>query len=157
MNETARTLVARLNLEPHPEGGYYREIYRSASIVQPADDRPARHAATSIYFLLAAGQYSAWHRVRSDEIWHFCEGAPLELFVASPAIDRVSTLTLDRETPVHVVPANWWQAARPGGDHVLTVCTVAPGFEFEDFIMLRNDAAARAVLERLDQSMIELI
>jgi predicted cupin superfamily sugar epimerase len=157
MTTSARALVARLNLEPHPEGGHYREIYRSPATVRPADDRPLRSAATTIYFLLAAGEHSAWHRVRSDEIWHHSEGGPLQMFVASPAIDRVATVTLDREHPVHVVTADWWQAARPSGSYVLTVCTVAPGFEFEDFTMLRNDAAARSSLERLDRSLLDLV
>jgi uncharacterized protein len=157
MTPSARALVARLHLGPHPEGGHYREFYRSQTTVRPADGRPPRSAATTIYFLLAAGEQSAWHRVRSDEIWHHSEGGPLQMFVASPAIDRVESVTLDSEHPVHVVPADWWQAARPIEGHVLSVCTVAPGFEFEDFSMLRNDAAARARLERLDQSLMDLV
>ena len=69
-------LIDRLNLWPHPEGGMHRHIYRSANVVQPADDRNARRSLTTIYFLLAAGQHSRWHRVRSDEVWHFYEGDP---------------------------------------------------------------------------------
>ena len=157
MNRSVQTLVNRLGLEPHAEGGYYREIYRSATMVKPGDDRPIRSAATTIYFLLAAGQHSAWHRVRSDEIWHFYQGDPLQLFVGAPAMDRVETITLDQLRPVYVVPADWWQAARPMGEFTLTGCTVAPGFEFTDFAMLRDEPSARDAIERIDGSMMELI
>ncbi len=153
----ARSLIERLELVPHPEGGYYREIFRSTSRVKPDDERPVRSAATTIYFLLAAEQHSRWHRVRSDEIWHFHEGDPLELFLASPEIDRFQSVVLDRGNPVRVVRAGWWQAARPIGSYSLTACTVAPGFEFADFTLLRDDAAGLAALERLDPSTIALV
>ena len=154
---SAQQLVADLGLEPHPEGGYYREVYRSTAMVRPDDGRPARSAATTIYFLLAAGQYSAWHQVRSDEVWHFYEGAPLQLFMAPASFDRVEMFTLGGDRPVHVVPAGYWQAARPTGHYTLAGCTVAPGFEFEDFTMLRNEASARAALEALGGETISLV
>jgi predicted cupin superfamily sugar epimerase len=157
MNGNARQLIARLGLEPHPEGGYYREIFRSTMIVKPDDERTTRCAATTIYFLLAAGQHGAWHRVRSDEIWHFYDGAPLQLFTVPASIDRIETFTLDRERRVHVVPAGFWQAARTAGEYTLVGCTVAPGFEFADFTMLRGDATAREALQALDPQMIELV
>jgi hypothetical protein len=140
MNERAAALIEQLHLEPHPEGGYFREVYRSARTVQPHDDRPARAAVTTIYFLLAAGQRSRWHRVRSDEIWHFYEGDPLELTVSPPDRGREGRVTLGpfsaASQPVHVVEAGWWQAARPLGAYTLVGCTVAPGFDFEDFSFL---------------------
>jgi predicted cupin superfamily sugar epimerase len=140
MDPRATALIERLGLEPHPEGGYFREIYRSGRTVQADDDRPPRPAVTTIYFLLAAGQQSRWHRVRSDEIWHFYEGDPLELSVAPPAREPVARVTLGPLSgsgqPVHVVQAEWWQAARPLGAYTLVGCTVAPGFDFADFSFL---------------------
>ena len=137
MDPRASTLIEQLRLEPHPEGGYFREVFRSGRTVQPDDERPARAAVTTIYFLLVAGQQSRWHCVRSDEIWHFYEGDPLELSVSPPARERVELLTLgplsDVRRPVHVVPARWWQAARPLGAYTLVGCTVAPGFDYADF------------------------
>jgi hypothetical protein len=139
----AATLIEQLRMERHPEGGYFREIFRSGRNVQPDDERPARAAMTTIYFLLAAGQQSRWHSVRSDEIWHFYEGDPLELSVSPPLRERVDRLTLSplSETgrPVHVVPARWWQSARPLGEYTLVGCTVAPGFDFADFSFLPDD------------------
>ncbi len=142
----ARELIARLQLAPHPEGGHYRQIYRSADRVQPADDRPPRAALTTIYFLLDATQHSRWHRVRSDEVWHFYEGEPLELLVADPAMRRVESVMLgstDETDRVHVVQAGWWQAARPHGAYALVGCTVAPGFEFADFDFLADVESLR--------------
>jgi uncharacterized protein len=83
-HERIRQLIAGLRLVEHPEGGHYAEVYRSASRVQPEDDRSPRPALTSIYFLLPAGAVSRWHRVLSDEVWHFYEGAPLDLWTAPP-------------------------------------------------------------------------
>ena len=160
MDARARTLIERLRLEPHPEGGYFREIHRSAGTVRPEDDWPARAAVTSIYFLLAAGQHSRWHCVRSDEVWHFYEGDPLEVLAGRPSLDWVERLVVSAPAgpgePVHVVPAGWWQAARPLGAYSLVGCTVAPGFEFADFRFLRDDAGALRALERLDPGLAGL-
>src|SRR5689334_6643968 len=93
MNPRAAKLIDQLQLEPHPEGGFYREIWRSPTRVTAAD-RPERSALTTIYFLLAAGSFSAWHRVRSDEVWHWYEGGPLELLLASPDFSTVQRRTL---------------------------------------------------------------
>ena len=84
----AAALIAQLELQPHPEGGYYRELYRSPHRVQPDDGRAARPALTAIYFLLAAGQHSRWHRLRSDEVWQFLEGDPVELFVVDAGLSH---------------------------------------------------------------------
>src|SRR5215510_13188986 len=80
MHKRARDLINELGLQPHPEGGYFREIFRSGQKVQPLDERSERSALTTIYFLLIKGQYGRWHRVASDETWHFYEGDPLELY-----------------------------------------------------------------------------
>jgi predicted cupin superfamily sugar epimerase len=141
----AAALIDRLGLQPHVEGGYYREIYRSASRVRPTDGRPLRAAVTTIYFLLAAGQESRWHRVTSDEIWHFYDGDPLELSVTPPSRQPVERVTISAVSGpgqlVHMVPAGWWQSARPLGAYTLVGCTVAPGFDFADFSFLPDAEA----------------
>lgn len=144
MNPRAAALIDRLGLEPHVEGGYFREVYRSASLVRPDDDRAARAAVTTIYFLLAAGQHSRWHCVRSDEIWHFYDGDPLQLSISPNARDHVEHVTLSGISgpgnPVHVVPAGSWQSARPLGAFAFVGCTVAPGFDYADFRLLPDGA-----------------
>jgi hypothetical protein len=155
-----RELVDRLRLMPHPEGGYYRQVYRSCRLVHPLDDRAPRASLTTIYYLLAAGQHSRWHRVRSDEAWHFYEGDPLALMLLDPELQEMSMVTLGPVgcgSPVHVVPAGWWQAARPTGLFSLVGCTVAPGFEFDDFSLLRDDEACVDVLRVLSPAMAALI
>jgi uncharacterized protein len=141
MHPRAEELIRQLALKPHPEGGFYRETFRSAARVAVAQ-RPERSALTSIYFLLAAGGFSAWHRVTSDEVWHWHEGEPLELLLAAPDFSSVQRHRLgpvgSSIEPVVTVPAHWWQAARPLGNYALCGCTVAPGFEFEDFSFLRD-------------------
>ena len=142
-----------LDLIPHPEGGYYGELYRSASVVQPVDGRGARPALTTIYFLLTADTVSRWHRVQSDEVWHFYEGAPLNLWVASPGIDAVEQRRLGpldgSQRPVSTVPGGWWQAARSTGNHTLVGCTVGPGFDFADFVLAADQpSAAKALATR---------
>ena len=139
------TLIRELSLNPHPEGGWYAEVFRSPQRVTPRDQRPDHAALTTIYFLLVQGQRSGLHRVLSDEAWHFHEGGPLRLVTCDPAFDQVDRITLgtwDATTrPTHVVPAGHWQAAEPLGDYTLVACTVGPGFDFADFSMLRDDAA----------------
>ncbi len=136
----AKALIRSLGLQPHPEGGWYREVFRSPRQVQPADERPVRLALTTIDFLLEAGQFSAWHRVRSDEVWHLLEGELLTLWLMPPALDAVEKIVLSASTlRRHVVPADWWQAAEPGGDFAYVGATVGPGFEFADFSFGRDD------------------
>jgi uncharacterized protein len=129
-------LIGLLALAPHPEGGHYAEIHRSAQSVTRG--AITRSAVTSIYFLLARGQHSRWHVVASDEVWHHYEGAPLELLTFDPASGSAARAVLgpvhaSGARPVHTVPAHWWQAARSLGAFTLAGCTVAPGFEFADF------------------------
>ena len=145
-------LIRDLELAPHPEGGFYREIWRGRLGVEPADGRGARAALTSIYFLLPEGAISRWHRVTSDEIWHHYEGAPLELLVMPPDEIRLERHRLgplgSDQAPVRCVPAGWWQAARSLGAYTLVGCTVGPGFEFSDFELLRDRADAADALCR---------
>lgn len=123
-------LISALALQPHPEGGFYRETFRSPLIVHT--DKGPRAASTAIYFLLPAGSFSRFHRCFGDEVWHFYDGDPLELHVLVGDAHRV--YTLDHSRPQAVVPSGAWQAARCLGErHSLVGCTVAPGFEFADF------------------------
>ena len=136
-------LIATLDLQPHPEGGYYREIFRSALEVAPADGRGPRAALTTIYFLLPPGAHSRWHRVASDEVWHLYEGGPLALLQLDADATSLARIALGRdhargEVPVHVVPAHAWQAAQAGETHALVGCTVGPGFTFDDFDLLAD-------------------
>ena len=130
-----------LGLLPHPEGGHYREVFRSAAAVAHPETGQPRSAVTSIYFLLEMGEFSAFHRVRSDEIWNFHAGGALELHLLSPEgshlVHRLGTNVEAGERPQVVVPANWWQAARPVAtvEWCLCGCQVAPGFDFADFAM----------------------
>lgn len=145
MHTRARALVERLSLQPHPEGGWYREVYRSSIRVDaPAGDRSA---LTTILYLLENDQPSRWHVVEADEAWHFYGGAPLELLAYDPAARslRRRMLATPREDapgtgasgtegePVAVIERGVWQAARALGEFSLVGCTVGPGFEFEDF------------------------
>jgi predicted cupin superfamily sugar epimerase len=133
--KSAREVIARLDLRPHPEGGWFREVHRSPDPV----DTPhgARAAITSIYFLLEAGQVSRWHVVASDEIWHHHHGAPLELLAYQPDSGefrrRVLGSPRDAQEPIGIVPAGVWQAARSQGGFSLMGCDVGPGFDFADF------------------------
>lgn len=130
---TAEEVVRLLGLQPHPEGGFYRETFRA-----PAPDG-SRGASTAIYYLLRERDVSVWHRVvDADEVWHHYAGAPLELRLADGG--EISSLRLGTdlaagERPQAVVPAGVWQAARPLGGWVLVGCTVAPAFEFAGFEM----------------------
>ncbi len=141
MHPEAQALVARLALAPHPEGGFYRETWRSPSrVITPRGERPA---LTVIHYLLPAGGFSAFHRVHSDEVWHHAGGGPLELHVLDVSgaheVHRVGRAGTGATVPHVVVPAGSWQAARPvGGLHVLASCSVAPGFDFADFEMARE-------------------
>jgi uncharacterized protein len=141
MHPRAAELVASLGLAPHPEGGFYREIYRSS--IAP----DGRVALTTIYYLLSDDDRSRWHRVTSDEVWHLYEGGPLELLELSAAGEDLVTHRLARVgdgAPVHTIAASRWQAARLLGDYVLVGCTVAPGFEFADFRLMADDPEVAA-------------
>jgi uncharacterized protein len=128
---SAQDVIRLLDLKPHPEGGHFRESFRDARQVE------GRAASTAIYFLLARGQRSHWHRVDAVEVWHWYAGAPLALEI-SHTPGRVERVTLGcdlnaGERPQAVVPVHAWQAAETLGDWTLVGCTVAPGFEFAGF------------------------
>jgi predicted cupin superfamily sugar epimerase len=130
---TAVDIIRLLGLQPHPEGGHYRETFRDS---RSADAESGRAASTAIYFLLRAGEVSRWHRVDAAEVWHWYAGAPLMLGIAEGAEKReirLGTDLLAGERPQAVVPARAWQQAQSLGAWTLVGCTVAPGFEFAGF------------------------
>lgn len=155
MNRRAAELISALGLEPHPEGGHYAEVFRSRDRVHTP--RGERSALTTIDFLLARGEFSAWHRVVSDEVWHLLEGGPLLLHVIAADLGRVDTVELGAAPRRHVVPAGAWQAAEAGGDFAYVGATVGPGFEFADFSFGRDDGALRAALPKLAPQLTRLL
>ena len=136
-----QALIERYGLQPHPEGGWYRELHRSRQMVVRADGQ-RRSAVTAILFLLEAGAVSRWHRVsHADETWHFAAGDPLELLLLPPGageIQRCRLGPMSAAEPLAVVPAGWWQAAQSLGAWSLVSCCVGPGFDFVDFTLLRD-------------------
>ena len=132
----AREVIALLGLKPHPEGGHYVETFRDAA-------EGGRGASSAIYYLLEAGEVSAWHRVDAAEVWHFYAGAPLALTVSPNGHDatayRLGTSLAAGERPQVAVPAGHWQTAETLGAWTLVGCTVAPGFAFAGFEMAPAD------------------
>ncbi|NCD34351.1 MAG: cupin domain-containing protein [Spartobacteria bacterium] len=135
--------VGELALTPHPEGGYYKEVYRSENAIPatalPPEYNGSRSFSTAIYYLLERDDFSAFHRIRQDEVWHHYAGGNLELHIISPA-GLYSCITLGKKgsaVPVVVIPGGHWFAATPshGSIYALCGCTVAPGFDFADFDM----------------------
>ncbi|MFE8600139.1 cupin domain-containing protein [Archangium violaceum] len=137
-------LVRTLGLAPHPEGGFFRETWRSTVPVETP--RGTRSVGTAMYYLLPRGTFSAWHRVRSDELWHFYDGHALTMYLLDEH-GHLETVTLGRdvtrgERPQVLVPAGVLQAAVPRGDYTLCGCTVGPGFDFADWEMPRREELA---------------
>lgn len=130
---TAPEIISLLDLAPHPEGGWFKETFRD----EPGPDGRAR--STAIFFLLQAGEESAWHRIDAVEVWHFYDGAPLALQLAreggAAVTVRLGTDLEAGEKPQAIVPAGVWQSAASTGDWSLVGCTVAPGFDFSGFEM----------------------
>jgi predicted cupin superfamily sugar epimerase len=128
---TASDIIARLALQPHPEGGHYRETFRDSRC-----DANGRAFSTAIYFLLARGERSHWHRIDAIEVWHYYAGSTLSLQIADHGGRRMVRLGPDlaaAEQPQAIVPSYAWQAAESTGDWTLVGCTVAPGFDFAKF------------------------
>jgi hypothetical protein len=134
---TAAEIIARLELKPHPEGGHYRETFRDSR-----RDVSGRSASTAIYFLLARGERSHWHRIDAAEVWHYYAGSALNLQIADDVGQHSIRLGPDLtagEVPQATVPAQAWQAAESSGDWTLVGCTVAPGFDFAKFELAEPD------------------
>ncbi len=143
-------IIEELGLSPHPEGGYYKENYRSTEMIKQ-DDGQARNAGTGIFFLLPSGVCTSWHRVSSDELWHFYKGDELVLEVIDETGNFRQRLLDDKLSAdcslQELVPANCWQRAYSRGEYSLVGCTVAPGFEFEDFEMIEIEELAEGYPE----------
>jgi uncharacterized protein len=157
----ARALIDALRLVPHPEGGWYREIFRSSAEVLPQDGRPLHAALTTIDFLLQPCEFSAWHRVRSDEVWHLLEGGPLRLTLLAPTLDAIHQVELAAAgtdtAPRAVVPAGWWQAAEAPANFAYVGATVGPGFDFLDFQFARDDPRVSDTIRRLRPDCVRLL
>lgn len=134
---SAQNIITHLNLESHPEGGWFRETWRAAS------GHGGRGSGTAIYYLLKRGERSHWHRIDAVEIWHYYAGAPLKLSLSEDgAVSRNAVLgpeILQGQAPQCIVPAECWQAAESLGDWTLVGCTVSPAFQFEHFEIAPND------------------
>jgi uncharacterized protein len=142
---TAAEVIRMLDLKPHPEGGHYRQTFRDTRTIDGA-----RAASTAIYFVLARGERSHWHKVDAVEAWHYHAGAPLRLEIATDANGPVERITLGAdlaagERPQAIVPAHAWQAAESLGEWTLVGCTVAPGFDFSGFELAAKDWAPGVV------------
>lgn len=152
----AAQLVGALELQPHREGGFYRELFRSGDTIHRAADGAVRRAATVIWFLLEAGGTSRWHRTAGDELWQLVEGGPLVLYRHDREREeivehRLAVLASEPAggptSPLAVVPGGEWQAAHAPGTYALVTCVVAPGFEFADFAFAADHPAeARRLL-----------
>ena len=150
---TSENWINKLNLTPHPEGGYFKEIYRSAEFIK-ADGLPSRYNSdrtfgTSIYFLLEGNQFSTFHKLKSDETWHFYDGCAITIYLINPD-GRLSTVTLGKSLDASTVlqftiPQNTWFAAKPNINNSFSLvgCSVYPGFDFEDFEMGKQSELIR--------------
>lgn len=161
---SAKYWIEKLKLEPHPEGGYFRQTYRSAMTIaheRPSEFAGPRVASTAIYFLLEGQSFSAFHRLRSDEVWHFYAGSPLVVHVIEPD-GKHSSILLGNDSEEGqkfqaIVRAACWFASHLADwkSWVLVGCTVAPGFEYEDFEigkreeLINNYPHHRELIERL--------
>ncbi|WP_299229103.1 cupin domain-containing protein [uncultured Psychroserpens sp.] len=143
---TKEQIIEVLSLKPHPEGGYFKETYRSSGKIKTDSLHPSyssdRNYSTCIYFLLTSENFSAFHKIKQDEIWHFYYGAPIRLHMISPEGDltthSIGTDFSNNETPQLIVPGGYWFAAEviKTNAFALVGCTVAPGFSFEDFELI---------------------
>ncbi len=148
--DKAQERAKALGLERHPEGGWYKETYRATHL-----ESRGRAASTAIYFMLAAGETSALHRIDADELWHHYEGAPLRIHVFDNDGYHsllLGSLDIPDASPQHVVRAGAWFGAEVEADtgHVLVGCTVAPGFEFQHFELASRETMLRLCPERAD-------
>ncbi len=148
--ESIKTIIDGLELQPHPEGGYFKETYRSEGFIKKehldSEFTGDRNYCTGIYFLLTSDTFSAFHRINQDEMWHFYKGDSLLLHMISPE-GKYSKVTIgnnfeNNEVPQFTVPAKYWFAAevKEKNSYTLTGCTVAPGFDFRDFEMPSREA-----------------
>lgn len=148
MAANQQALIKHLELLPHPEGGFYKEVYRSKEVIPTSalaeKYEGERNVCTSIYFMLTSGNFSAFHRINQDEIWHFYQGEAIELHIISPQgkhkLVMVGHDFTKGEVPQVVVPARHWFAAKVSVDNSFSLvgCTVSPGFDFRDFELAKG-------------------
>lgn len=158
MGKHRAELMKPIQLTAHPEGGRFREVFRSAQTVF-TQDGSARSALTHIYFSLQPGEVSSFHRVASDEIWNLYQGSGLNLYTwngSSTPPQRI-TLSATNNCFCHVIPAGAWQAAEPVSDTILVGCSVAPGFEFSDFTLMGPDSKDAELLLSISPGMDRFI
>ncbi|MDA0684260.1 MAG: cupin domain-containing protein [Bacteroidetes bacterium] len=156
----AQALINRDNMQPHPEGGWYVELFRSEKTVSPDDGRSTRSALTTIHFLLAGSGpngRSRLHRVHSDEVWHHLEGSPLELICLAPDMKSINRVMLGPDSPTYIIPADYWQAATTTGDFTLVACSVGPGFDFDDFAMASDLPDDEAMLRSNHPDLVDFL
>jgi len=148
MPKTIEELVKEKELQPHPEGGYFKETYRAKEEVKVSEryrtDEEGditRSACTMIDFLMLSGNFSAWHKIKSEEIWQFCEGSPITIYMLNPETHEVTSQTINEESRVCVVPHETWFAADVSEEdsYGLVTCIVTPGFDFKDFTLGNRD------------------
>nr|WP_299001113.1 cupin domain-containing protein [uncultured Allomuricauda sp.] len=138
-------LIKKFNLQPHPEGGYFKETYRSVGAIEenslPTIYNGKRNYSTCIYFLLTSDTFSAFHKIKQDEIWHFYAGSPLKLFMISDEGDYSEQIIgadfKSGQFPQFVVPGGYWFGAKTleSDSYSFVGCTVSPGFDFKDFVL----------------------
>ncbi len=146
MNTKAKYYIDKLKLIPHPEGGYYKEIYRSGEYISieglPNRYKSKRVFSTSIYFLLEGKQISRFHRLKSDEVWHFYDGSPVALYILNNNIEKIilGKKIVDGNTFQYTIKKNNWFAAEviKNNSFALIGCSVSPGFDFNDFELAEN-------------------
>ncbi|MDT0644098.1 cupin domain-containing protein [Zunongwangia sp. F363] len=144
INKEANEIIRKLDLQPHPEGGYFRETYRSKEAIEEASlpgFENKRNFSTCIYFLLTSDTFSAFHKIKQDEIWHFYDGSPIRLHTISEE-GRHAEVIIGKDfakgqVPQYVVPGGHWFGATVAGENTLALvgCTVSPGFDFKDFTL----------------------
>ena len=156
--------IKNLNLQAHPEGGFYKETYRSPEIIASCGLPPrfigTRNFSTAIYFLLRSQDRSVFHRINSDELWHFYQGSTLSIYILTDQglqIQKLGTDLLSGESLQVMIPANCWFGARVGKKetYALCGCTVAPGFDFQDFEMAHRDELVKQY-PRSEKEIVEL-
>ena len=140
-------------LDPHPEGGRYKEVYRSSSLVLKGNIE--KSSLTHIYFSLNKGEVSRFHKIKSDEVWNLYEGEGILLFVWDDQQQELNTIELSKaeRNYCHVVKAGQWQAAKPIGKSALVGCSVAPGFDFQDFQLIEKNSLLAKQIKKYDEEL----
>jgi predicted cupin superfamily sugar epimerase len=161
MNLRVSELINLLEMEHHVGGGYIREVFRSTNLIHLPGNQEERRALTTIYYLLGAGEYDSWHRVDGDEVWHYHEGAKLELLWIEKGEEKCNHYLVgeieDASRPVAVVPGGCWQMARTTGEYTLVGCTMGPGFEYEGYQLLKDYAEEARVIQHRFPELAEFL